>query len=200
MYEPNLNCEYKLIIDENMFLIRGEEKLSCENILNKTKIAIKYYFDNYSFDYILRTNISSFWIFDNLVNFLKSNIEKNTIQGWKLYNKKKQYFISRISIIIPYNLVHILLTHKQIKYEMDDVEISQHYMLNGIDIIDSMEKNINFMHLFKFSNLKSIDIKLKKINNNLNNIVYFRVKNRVNRKINDKYVMEKLLNIFYKNC
>lgn len=200
MYEPNIETEFKLIPEDNMLLIRGEEKLSCENILNKTKIAIKYCNLNYSYDYIVRTNISSFWIFDNLVNFLKSNTKTNCIQGWKLYNKNKEYFISGTSIIIPYNLISLLLTHanNEIKYEMDDVEISQYYMSNGIDIIDTMEENINFMHLFKFNNLDSIKIKLKNIEKKLNNIIYFRVKNRIDRKTNDVYTMEKLLSLVYK--
>jgi hypothetical protein len=200
MYEPNIETEFKLIPEDNMLLIRGEENLSCENILNKTKIAIRYCNLNYSYDYIVRTNISSFWIFDNLVNFLKSNTKTNCIQGWKLYNKNKEYFISGTSIIIPHNLISLLLTHtnNEIKYEMDDVEISQYYMSNGIEIIDTLEENKNFMHLFKFSNLDSIKNKLKNIEKKLNDIVYFRVKNRVDREINDIYTIEKLLTLVYK--
>jgi hypothetical protein len=198
MYDPNIDCEYKLIIEDNMLLIRGEEKFNCENILNKTKIAIKYCNSNYSFNYIVRTNISSFWIFDNLVNFLQSKPISNCIQGWKLYNKNKEYFISGTSIIIPSYLIPLLLTHNEIKYEMDDIEISQYFILNGIDIFDVMEQNKNFMHLFKFSNLDSIKIKIKNIEKKLNDIVYFRVKNRTDREINDKYVMEKLLQLVYK--
>jgi GR25 family glycosyltransferase involved in LPS biosynthesis len=198
MYEPELECECKFISEDNMLLIRGEEKLDCENILNKTKIAIRYCNLNYSYDYIVRTNISSFWIFDNLVNFLQSNEKLNCIQGWKLHNKKGECFISGTSIIVPSNLIPLLLTHNEIKYKMDDVEISQHFMSNGIDIINSMDKNKNFMHLFKFSNLNSIKIKLKNIEKKLNNIIYFRVKNRVDRETNDIYVMDKLLDLVYK--
>lgn len=198
MYKPDLDCEYMLIMDDNMLLIKGEEKLTCENILNKTKIAIGYCNLNYSFDYIIRTNISSFWIFDNLINFLKSNTKTNCIQGWKLYNKKKEHFISGTSIIIPKNLIQLLLTHKEIKHEMDDVEISQYYMSLGINIIDVMEENKNFINLFRFSNLDSINIKLKNIKNKLNEIVYFRIKNRADREINDPYVMNKLLDLVYR--
>lgn len=199
MYDPNIDSEFKLIPESNMLLIKGEEKFSCESILNKTKKAIQYCNLNYFYDYIVRTNISSFWIFDNLVNFLQleKNEKTNCIQGWKLYNRKKEYFISGTSIIIPKNLIPLLLTHKEIKYEMDDVEISQHYMAEGIDIIDVMEKNKNFMHLFKFSSMDSIKIKLKNIKKKLGDIVYFRVKNRVDREINDGYTMNTLLNLVY---
>lgn len=197
MYDPNIETEYKLIPESNMLLIKGEEKLSCDSILNKTKKAIQYCNINYSYDYIVRTNISSFWIFDNLVNFLKSNTKTNCIQGWKLYNKNKEYFISGTSIIIPQNLIKVLFTHKEIKYEMDDVEISQHYMASDIDIVDTMEEKKNFMHLFKFSSMDSIKIKLKNVEKKLSDIVYFRVKNRVDREINDGYVMRTLLNLVY---
>lgn len=198
MYEPNLECECKLVMEDNMLLIKGEEKLNCENILNKTKIAIEYCNNNFIFDYVVRTNISSFWIFDNLINYLQSNIYKNNIMGWELYNKKKEHFISGTSIIIPSNLISLLLTHDKIKYEADDVEISQYFISNGVNIINSMDTNKNFMHLFKFSNINSINIKLKNIQNKLDNIVYFRVKNRVDRETNDKYVMDKLFDLVYK--
>lgn len=197
MYEPNLDDEYKLIMEDNMLLIKGEEKLTCENILNKTKMAIGYCSNNFLFDYIVRTNISSFWILDNLVKLLEFNTNNNVIQGWKLYNKKKEYFISGTSIIIPSNLVPLLLTHNETKYDMDDIEISQYFASNGIEIIDTMETNKDFVHLFKFSNINSIDIKLKNISNKLDNIVYFRVKNRIDRETNDKYVMDKLLELVY---
>ena len=56
--------------NKNLLLIKGIEKYECQSIYDKTINAFKFCEKHYNYRYIVRTNISSFWVFDSLLNFL----------------------------------------------------------------------------------------------------------------------------------
>lgn len=197
-YDNSINEDIKLIENKNLLLIRGEEKYDCLNIFNKTIKSFKYCHENYNYKYIIRTNISSFWIYDKLLNYL-NNIKNNFIYGWKVnttINNEKIYFISGTGIIIPYNLVPMIFDHDITTFIMDDIEISQFYLSKNIELKDARRNNINYVYKFEFENIEKINVNLEKIKT-CKEIIYFRVKSTKDRENNDKYILDNLLLQYY---
>jgi hypothetical protein len=197
-YDNMIDEDIKYIKNENLLLVKGEEKYECKSIFNKTIQALKFCYSNYRFNYILRTNISTFWVYDNLLNFLKLDNKRNYIYGWKVNHLnnvgEKEYFISGTGIIIPYKLVPTLFNHNEIKCIMDDVEISQYFISNCIEIKDARKHNTNYLVKFEYDTKEKIDITL----NNLNEKnVCFRIKSTLDREQNDKYILDNLLLKYY---
>ena len=197
-YDNNIDEEIKFVKNENLLLIKGEEKYECESIFNKTIKALKFCYENYKFNYILRTNASTFWVYKNLLNFLKLGNKRKYIYGWKLYHlnntREKEYFISGTGIIIPYKLVPILFNHNEFKCVMDDVEISQYFISNGVKIKNALKHNQNYLVKFEYGSKEKIDNRLNKTNEKN---ICFRVKSTSNREKNDKYILDNLLLKYY---
>jgi hypothetical protein len=197
-YDNDIDEEIKFIKSENLLLIKGDEKYDCETIFNKTIKALKFCYENYKFNYILRTNISTFWVYDNLLNFLKLDNKRNYIYGWKVSHLnntgEKEYFISGTGIIIQYKLLPTLFNHNEFTCIMDDVEISKYYFLNGIELKDSIKHNPNYLVKFEYNNKDSIDLALNKTNEKN---ICFRVKSTLDRESNDKYILDNLLLKYY---
>lgn len=197
-YDKTMDEDVKLIKIDNLLLIKGEEQLDNQSIFNKTLKAIKFCYDNYDFNYILRTNISTFWVYDNLLNFLKLDNRRKYIYGWLVnyLNDKgiRENFISGTGIIIARSLVPLLFTHTILKCDMDDIEISQHYLLNGVELKNAIKHNPDYLIKFEYDNIESIDNALNTINDKN---ICFRVKSTENRDIYDKYVLDNLLVKYY---
>ena len=197
-YDTNINQDIILIKKENLLLVRGEEKFDCETIFNKTIKALKFCYENYKFTYILRTNLSTFWVYNNLLNFLKLHNKRNYIYGWKVYHENnngvREYFISGTGIIIYSRLVPLIFNHNEFKCIMDDVEISKFYEENNIELKDARKHNSNYLFKFEYDNKELIDANLNKINDYN---ICFRVKSTSDREINDKYVLDNLLLKYY---
>lgn len=197
-YDNNIDTDIKYIENENLLLIKGEEKLNNNSIINKTIKAIKFCDDNYKFKYILRTNCSTFWIYDNLLNFLKLDNKRNYIYGWMIYYINnfniREYFISGTGIIIQYKLIKILFNLNEFKYEMDDIEISQYYIANGINLKNALKHNSNYLYKFEFDSLDKIYTAFDKINDKN---ICFRIKSTANREYYDKYILDNLLLKYY---
>lgn len=197
-YDNTIDEEIKYIKNENLLLIKGEEILSCESTFNKTMKAIKFCYSNYKFNYIIRTNISTFWVYDNLLNFLKIHNRRNYIYGWKVYHLnnvgEREYFISGSGIIMQYKLVPKLFNHSEFKYTMDDVEISQHFISHDIGIKDAQKHNPNYLVKFNYDTKENLDDALNNINKN--NICFI-VNNKIDREHFDKYILDTLLLKYY---
>jgi hypothetical protein len=77
---PNIDCYFlddypeldqDFTIKPNHFIVKQKER-HIPGILNKTIIAIRELTKLKSYDFIIRTNLSSYWNFQNLQNFLSS--------------------------------------------------------------------------------------------------------------------------------
>lgn len=167
-YDEMINDDVKYIEDDNMLLVKGKEIYSGESIYIKTLKALIFCNKNFNYEYIVRTNISSFWNLNNLCYFLHKINLKNTLFGHRAktyYKNRKKYFISGTGIFMHFNLVQLILNHKQVKYptHLDDYEITQFYKDNNIQI-KFIDEN-NFIHIFEFDN----EIKITEALENLNN-------------------------------
>jgi hypothetical protein len=69
---PNIGCDVLINEESNTIFVNGFENY-VPGIFNKTVESIRYCLNNFNFDYIFRTNLSSFLILDKLYNFICSN-------------------------------------------------------------------------------------------------------------------------------
>jgi hypothetical protein len=196
-YDNQLQEEVKYIEDLNTLYIKGEEKYECDAIYTKTLVALKYINANFNYKYVIRTNLSSFWNFENLQEYLNQRQHGKYLMGWLVNNKNdcENPFISGTGIIIPNNLVPLIFKHTKTKYCMDDIEISEFYRSQQIDIMCARRKLHNFVCKFEFKTKEEIDAHFEKMKDQ--KIVYYRVKSPENREENDKYCLDKLLNKCY---
>ena len=196
-YNNKLQKEIEYVKDSNTLYIKGNEQYNCQNIYTKSLIALKYIHINFNYKYVIRTNLSSFWNFKNLQEYLKQREHGKYLMGWLVENKNdcENAFISGTGIIIPNNLVPLIFNHTKTKYCMDDIEISEFYRSKKVDIMCARKKLHRFVCKFEFNSKEKIDSHFKKMIDT--KIVYYRVKSTENREINDKYCLDKLLKKCY---
>jgi hypothetical protein len=176
-------------------ILKFDYKDTFENILRKTIDGLKYINNNFEYEYVLRTNLSTFLILDNLLKILdKLSNNKEVYAGYKIINHKDNYaFISGTSIIYSYNSVknNILMNYNKLnmKCYSDDSELSILYRKNIIDL------NNNILNIIKYINFEDINID-KIINNiNKNNIYSIRIKN-INRNVDIKLLKDLFKNFY----
>ena len=146
---------------------------------------------NSNYDFIIRTNLSTVYIFENLIKFLKS-IENITNEN-EIYGCKRNLFKSEINIlesefqfIIGYN---IIIPNKIIN------KIIQFYELNT-QLIDNKKYTVSDDSLlgYIFHNLKITIIDIKKLNYNFDFSLSF---DDNNKNINSNTIV--IRNRFYNN-
>ena len=120
------NIEHDIVLDENEYtiFIKGYESF-IPGILDKTIKAIEYCNNNFKFDYLLRTNMSSFIILNKLYTYcLNNTIDCGGHIGFchkdpQFVNGRK--FISGSGILLSNNACHYLIENKNIiNYNIDD--------------------------------------------------------------------------------
>ena len=144
-YKKDIKNEIEYNEEENRIYIKGEEEYSCEKILGKTIKGAKF---------IIRTNLSTFWVFRSILRFVKKDFGSKYILGWTVRNSNdcpNTTFISGTGIIIPSDLVPILFTLKETKYLMDDIEISELYRANNVAIKSARDYLKTYVHKFEFT-------------------------------------------------
>ena len=135
-YSDNIDKNY--IKDNKYIYVKGKECI--ENCNKKTIDVFEYVLENFEFDYIYRTNISSYININNLISYCNNISNDNNFYGglcgyWKELNI---HFASGSGFLISKNLVSLLVTNKIfINYShMDDVGIGEFLMRHNINIIN----------------------------------------------------------------
>ena len=151
-------------------------------ILQKTIQAFQYINKHYNYDYIIRTNLSTFWNINHLLQQIQKLPKEKCLAG-----QKCRSFISGTGIILSHDLVNVLINDKnKLNYKnADDVEIS-HYLHNNYNI-----KYINEPRFDEYK--KSIPKNKKSVPKDFTS---FRVKTKKNRNL-DSHKMYKLWNFLY---
>lgn len=158
-YEYNNDITEDIIEQDNFLYIKGIEEF--HKIYEKTIKAIDYINKKYNYDYLIRTNISSFWNIDNMFTLSNQLPKMGCLSGFYIFDS----FISGTGIIMSKDVCNILI-REQIEYNKpDDIMISE-----------------NLKKHFKISPLQNDKIYFL-INNEINipdntdDILYFRIKN-----------------------
>ncbi len=184
--DPNIRKEIKVAGDT--IFVKTEENF-VPGCMNKTIMAMKYLAPRLSeFDYVIRTNLSSFFIFSRLFTFLetlpKTSCYCGSPLGWPCY-------ASGDGIIFSPDLVQLMVDHiDELKniHPIDDILISQFLMKYGITLIPTKQ--------MYFSNIEQWKAGKNSISDN---IFHFRTKNQngMLRFPHDIMIQAELLKMFY---
>jgi hypothetical protein len=119
-YNSNLDDEIKL--ENDTILIKGNESL-VPGCLDKTIKSIEFILNNFEFDFILRTNMSSVFDLDKLYKILNKEINCAGVVG----NINNINFISGAGMVLSKNICNNLIAYKtNLNYNiMDDVSIGK---------------------------------------------------------------------------
>jgi len=171
---------------DDYLYVKGIENIT-PGIYIKTIKTMQYINTNYNYDFVIRTNVSSFWNLDNILE-LKNNLPLTELcVGHRPFDS----FISGTSIILSKDVCKNLSKTITISNAFDDVYIS--------DLLINLGYNINHIEKYwKYTTYYLIyDKNTIEDTSNMNNYLFFRVKNN-NRKI-DLELFDILYNNIYKN-
>ena len=188
--EFNNNIDKNIILDEinNTILIKGNESY-IPGILDKTIKSIQYIISqNIEFNYILRTNLSTFVVLDKLYNYLLNNpidyggplgIISNLPEYKKYIDKideTNRFFPSGTGILMSKIVINKLLENIPDYIFIDDLSIgfalSRYFKFNVLerqDFINKIknkkiiEKNNLFLYRCKYKNNSTSIETLKKL-------------------------------------
>jgi hypothetical protein len=162
-FQKNLNIKYYFIqfreqdeeitIDENKHFIYVKGKEGEMNILKKTVESMKYIIKNDSFDYLIRTNISTIIDIYNLLEFCKTIPRKKYYGGGHVLELKwgnnyllyGTFFIQGTGIIFSRDIVEdICENESSLEYKIiDDVSIGIYIKKKHPDIFETTNKYSN---------------------------------------------------------
>ena len=183
-YDPKCDLIYNDIMDES-------QPINME----KTIKAMESIDSLYSYDFFIRTNLSTFWDFDKL------QLHLNELPKTKCYSGYSHTtFVSGTDIIITPDVVkNIIKNEKKINYDLvDDVALGLY--LNGLLKIPITEKNEKMVWIEDIKDVKKQDKELtKRISDAIrHDKSHYRVKNKEHvRESVDLFVYRKLLNMIY---
>ena len=159
------------IIEENNFLyVKGDETV-IPGMYQKTMKAIEYLSNNYTYDYIVRTNLSSFWNIPNLFKLCDTFPKTNFAGGYNI-----QGFISGTGIIMSPDVATRLYRTPYIPMIHEDVAISEVFRVYNIPIYNITEYKWGFLVPptdILPSNCRYLDVD----DSNIDDILNFRIKN-----------------------
>ncbi len=182
---PELSSDYQ--IEADVIWSKTVENIT-PGIVNKTILSLEALLPRIKteFDYVLRTNLSSFYIFPRLLTFL----ERCPIRNFYC-SGGHAHFASGSGFLMSPDVVELLVTHK---YEL----------INGVSANDDVvignflyQKNIFVTHHPRIDILNVGDWDIVK-NHIPNDVFQLRVKNDDQVRLsNDMYIQNQLLDMFY---
>jgi hypothetical protein len=174
------DIEEDVVEHEDYIYIKGTEHFS--KIYEKTTKAISYINSKYEYQFVVRTNISSFWNIHQLFNMSVKLPIHGCFTGSYMFHS----FISGTGIIMSKDVSTVLSNEKN-NNNPDDVEISWN-LQKYFQILPIDETKIYYL-IYDNENL---------IPNDTSNILYFRIKNK-DRTIDItlfKTLLDKIYNIY----
>jgi hypothetical protein len=134
------NLENDLIELDDYIYVKGNELPLVPNFLAKMIKATRYIHDNYKYDYIIHTNLSSIWNIPVLLSLYNEIPRNNFFGGHYIFN----WFITGTGIFFSYDLIPLLIKlDYNIYSENNDVSISNYMKNNNIQIYN-FENALNY--------------------------------------------------------
>lgn len=194
---PNIDCYFykghpdlqteALLVDKNTLLVKCHERF--DTCYEKTLRAFTFFRPMYhTYDFIFRTNLSSFIVFDRYVNLVKNWPRTNFCSAMIGIVEDEIQFPSGSGFTITPDLVERLLDERPPLIVQDDVSIgySLHKWMIPIHKVDRTDILLN----------EQVDM-IKEYIENSDDIFHYRIKNiQGNREIDIK-VMKLLLKYYY---
>lgn len=143
--KPDLTTSYEIKNDD--LFVKTEEGYT-PGIINKTILSMEAFLPKLKdYDYVLRTNLSSFYVFSRLLNFINTLPKEKCYCGVPLYIPADWYpkfgyinFVSGAGIILSTDLVEMLVREKEEIFKFnselpDDVLIGWFFQKKLINLI-----------------------------------------------------------------
>lgn len=159
-------------------------------ILNKTILSLEMMMPRmHEFDYVLRTNLSSFYVFPRLVEFLRTLPKKQCYCGSHIGDGRTG---SGCGFIISSDVAELLVYNKHqflnVTHVEDDIAIGDFLNANGIGLLP--QERMDFYSLADWHNKGPI----------ANDIFQFRIKNPHELRLaHDIFIHKELFKLFYGN-
>jgi hypothetical protein len=184
-YKSDLSSD--IIEDGNTLYVNGVESY-IPGMYHKTMKSIEYINNNYSFDYIVRTNLSTFWHIPNLLN-LVNNIPKEKFACGYAF----QGFITGTGIIITRDVGVLLYTNQSDRGIHEDVAISMNIQSFGIHLHNIT--NYKWGFLIPVIDALPSNCRYLNIDDDFSDILHFRIKNE-DRNLDVEYFKKLLLKLY----
>lgn len=198
------NGNYRLDATNNTLYTPCKETYS-PGILEKTLLSMKYVVDNYNFDYLLRTNLSTFFVLPKFKQSLETVPKTNLFKGPINTIPSGEKSMSGTHMLFSKDVIQKLVEHmdsilKECNSKYDDVCITEACTKFNIPYIDSASR-YDFTDID--TNYDSVDKRIRESNND-NNIYMYRIKCgnetlNMDTAGNDIMILDKLYNYFYNN-
>lgn len=175
IFGNNVNTDDLELVDDDKMILNVPDSYM-PGILNKTIEAFKMINRTYDYKHIIRTNLSSFFIINNLINISKKLGNTNIYAGVNGIHKDIP-FISGAGIWLSKDIIEHIINNSSLldRTLIDDVSIGKlltnypkgnmdrYDLTDGIEIYDKTEliHNIvrnNYYHIRVNSNNKNLDI------------------------------------------
>lgn len=195
-FKPDL--EQYIVEDGDFIYVQGNESIN-PGMIVKTCAAIKYINQNYNYDFIVRTNLSTVFHIPNLISYVNNMPSTNSCGGFYVTG-----FITGTGIILTRDAANKIadsFMHYNINSIHEDVLISSilrdhqvPYISNEyvwVLLIDDDTYDLPCLHLIK-TNEQFREFNIP------DNALHFRLKNGINRDIdllNFKFILKKIYNI-----
>lgn len=193
LYNRNDLDEQMAVDEEDGVIFYNCEESLIPGIFLKTIYAMEYCNKKYSYDYLIRTNLSSFYNIPKLINYLDERPKSNFVGGIHCVSFNI-HFISGCGIIISYDLVKKILksaledkTIELIKNYPDDVLLS---CLLSLHISPSTFKEVPCLHVSEKLTNEKIDVLSK-------DYFHFRNRNDYTNRVLDSQNISLLAKYFY---
>jgi hypothetical protein len=186
--------------DSNSDLIYPEIEEQFPVLIRKTINAMENIDNNFKYDYLVRTNLSTFWDFDKLYNHLVSLPNTLFYSGdGPLYNHiKKVYYLSGVDTIVTKEMITSIVNNKHlVDYECVEDEAMGRYFLYILHA-PILKSKICFFEDIKSTN-ENDKILLRIADAIKQNCDHYRVKSLSSeRLIIDMHIYKILLKVIYK--
>ena len=178
-------CDFLQPIKDNILIFNFVENL-IPGVLQKTIKSFEFIESNIKYNKILRTNLSSFLIIDNLIKLYNTLPDDNLYAG-VIGNHLGKNFVAGAGIWLSRDVLRYIIDHKDnLDYKIiDDVSLS--LLLSKMEISNRKYffKNLNRFDLVHTRYIPNQLIKIKNLQN-----YHIRLKNSRNRRIDLKYMEE----------
>jgi hypothetical protein len=154
-------------------------------ILDNTIDAFKYCIDNYSFNFITRTNLSSIWNFKKYMDYINSINDQFFVAG--IIGNHNYLFVSGAGFTMPCATVRKVIEYKDElgSTYLDDVEFGKLFTVKNFKLING--KRLDYTDIINHS----IDNDYESIVNNYHYRVLFYIGEQ------DKFISNKIVDMIY---
>ena len=194
---PNIQSffiENDKFLDEDIVLNKENNTIYCKGdetyipgILNKTIKSIDYCLNNFEFDYIYRTNLSTVVNLDKLYSYVLNN---SIDYAGNIYNKKDDFVTG----------TGILLSKQACIKLVEDKSLINHDIIDDVAIANALKKYYKIIHINRYG-IKNINDKIFENDNyitiNKNPTYEFRCKSIVDSHKSTSLIMSKIYDKIY---